>query len=580
MQPGATVGRFEIEEPLGQGGMATVFKVRHRQLDSVYAMKLLKVAHPSMARRLMQEGRIQARLRHPNIVNVIDVVEHEGLIGLLLEFVQGGSLEESLRDGPMELADALMVFRQILAGVGAAHAAGVTHRDLKPANILLTVQDEAVVAKVTDFGIAKVLHESEPSPRTRAGVAMGTPGYMAPEQISNSAGVDHRADIFALGALLYEMLTGEAPYADDDALAAMNRTMAGRYRPLSERLPALPPEVEQTVARALSPRREERFEDCASMARALSGLAVAPAMDSPAAGPEGHDRAARIRRSFEEALSSPTLAPPPEEPPERSTRATWQEPRVTGPGQLSLVDPELEEDQPTTDTLAASPPPRSGLVRAAHPAEAPAETPTEATERERSERERRERARAAEEDSPVNSRDAADMMGELFWTMVRATAWGLMRTAKYGGIPALLVLILAWLVGSQSADQLQQIRSERDSRALAMNRSMDEGLELVPVLVESGANPTLLSSLQRNYEEAPSPEARVEAARELSSVMTQQLAQIPMPSTPEEIEQRRELEAHLARLDRDAARFAESERRYEAAEKTIGARLARITGQT
>lgn len=587
MQAGTAIGRFEIEEPLGQGGMATVFKVRHRQLDSVYAMKLLRVGHPSLARRLLQEGRIQASLRHKNVVNVIDVVEHEGLIGLLLEYVQGGSLEDSLADGPMEPGEALAVFRQILAGVGAAHAAGVTHRDLKPANILLTVEGDEVIAKVTDFGIAKVLQderEGGKSPKTRADVAMGTPGYMAPEQIRDSSGVDHRADIFALGAILYEMLTGESPFADMDAMASMNRTLAGRYRSLPERLPQAPAELGRVIDRALSLDREDRFADCAELERALAGARVGPTLPRPApTEPDSAaERIAQMRRAFEatapsrSVASSPTLAPMPEGAPAQGTRSTWIEPARTRFDQPSLVEPEDDEDQPTADTI------RSSAVAVAGPARS-GQVPVAAGKRRMEtliEVAAEEKAKAEEEESAVNGRDAAGMFAELFWDMARAIAYGLARTLRYGAIPALLLAILAFLAGMRSAAELDELKSSRHSQALALNRTMDDSLVLVPQLVEAGANPELLANLQRKYEEAATPEAKVAAARELSGVMTQQLALLAPPTTPEEVAQRRELEAALARLERDASRFAEADRRLEAGSGSIGARIARITGQT
>ena len=215
------------------------------------------------------------------MVSVTDVVDHEGGIGLLMEYVEGFSLEDCLAGGPMALDDALSTFRQVVAGVGAAHAAGVTHRDLKPANILLTTDGNQVVAKVTDFGIAKVLREGEAPTMTRAGVTMGTPGYMAPEQISDSATADHRADIFALGAILYEMIAGVPALRESDVLATMNRTASGTYVPLSQLVPDVPEVVNWAVDGALEPDRRGRIQTCRDLARTLFGDAdLVPALGS------------------------------------------------------------------------------------------------------------------------------------------------------------------------------------------------------------------------------------------------------------------------------------------------------------
>ncbi|MCK6503058.1 serine/threonine protein kinase [Myxococcota bacterium] len=570
MQPGSIIGRFEVERPLGQGGMAMVYKVRHRQLDTVHALKLLKIGHPNLARRLLQEGRIQARLRHPNVVAVVDVVEHEGAIGLLMEYVQGSSLEDFLSEGPMEVDEALDVFRQVLSGVGAAHAAGVTHRDLKPANILLTAQGDHVVAKVTDFGIAKVLSEDEGVHRTRAGVAMGTPGYMAPEQVTDSAGVDHRADIFALGAILYEMLSGTAAFRGPDPLVTMNRTVAGTYLPLSERAAGLPPAVCRAVDRALSTDREARFADCSEMARAIYGdQAVAPAPQAPTVVPRP--------RAAPEINPTPTLAPSDtrhgtcvaEEGDDGPTSDTDVDDAAPPPSRLS-------EAWRREIATAAAPPP-------AEPTEAPTARPASAPRPDATIGAQADRAAPAEQDpekprkpdeSSVNARDAADVMGDLFWTMVRATAWGMAKTLQYGGIPLLLGMVLAWLVGSQAARQLEELGTQRQQQALALHAAMDEGRALVPALVAAGANPALLATLQRQYEQAQTPEAKVAAARELSSVMTQQLATLPPPATPEEQQARKELEASLARLDREAARYGDLDRQYGQVQGGVGGKVA------
>lgn len=556
MQPGAAIDRFEVQEELGSGGMATVYRVQHRRLGGVFALKLLRLGHPRLVARLVQEGRIQARLEHPHIVRVLDVVEHPGGIGLLMEFVEGTSLERSLAQGPMEVDEALLLFRQVLQAVEAAHQAGVAHRDIKPANILLTVQGERVIAKVTDFGIAKLFNEeSADGQATRGGVPMGTPGYMAPEQIRSAAEVDHRADIFSLGAVLYEMLCGQPAFGAVEPYEAMSRTLSGSHLPLCERRPDLPPALCGVVERALRVRPEERFADCAELEAALFGGARTP-VDLPPL----------VQRPADRRTSGATLAPLAE---------TWREPTFP-----SFPEPERVEDPPTGDSLVERPTPAPaeppvdrlrGWVRgetgekampipAAQRATRPFETP---------------RPPGAEDDSTLNARDGAGMMGELLGAILHAAAWGAVRSARILAAPVILLLVLGWLVAGQARDRLVELDAAHHAQTLALNRAMEEGLNQVPALVAAGANAELLGRLQRKVEEAPDPAARAAATRELSSAMSQQVGLLPPAQGPEAQAARRELEAALARLEREALRMDELERQRAAARQGLGAKLAR-----
>ncbi len=269
---GTLIERYEVMDLIGEGGLARVYRVRHTQLGTIHALKLLTLKRDGLAARLLLEGRIQAQLRHPNIVVVSDVVQYEGQPGLIIEYVEGPTLDDWLRvNGPPSVDECLRLFAGILAAVRAAHAAGVLHRDLKPANVLL--QGKRPVAKVADFGIAKVAQGAEvaPTPRgqTRAGVAMGTPGYMAPEQFNDAAGVDARADIFALGTILYELLTGQPAFAGDTLLDTLNAVAEGRYRPLPDLNPDVPAHVAAAVAGAVVANADRRFADCDAFAVAL-----------------------------------------------------------------------------------------------------------------------------------------------------------------------------------------------------------------------------------------------------------------------------------------------------------------------
>lgn len=272
---GALVERYEVLGLLGEGGLARVYRVRHTQLGTIHALKLLTLRRTGLADRLLLEGRIQAQLRHPNVVAVSDVVQYEGQPGLIIEFVEGPTLDDWLRnEGPPPVETALNLFSQILAGVRAAHLVGVLHRDLKPANILLQVlANQQVVPKVADFGIAKVAMESAPGETpagaTRVGSAMGTPGYMAPEQFNDASGVDVRADIFALGTILYEILSGRPTFSGPTLLDTLNAVAKGQYLPLQDLTSGVPDHVVDAVAKAVSANPADRYPTCDAFAEAV-----------------------------------------------------------------------------------------------------------------------------------------------------------------------------------------------------------------------------------------------------------------------------------------------------------------------
>lgn len=270
LRPGDVVdSRFVVEALVGQGGLAEVYRVRHRDLGSTHALKMLTWRKKQLQERLLLEGRIQAQLQHPNIVAVTDLVRHEGACGLLMEFVDSSSLEEFIkRQGPCPVEDALSLLAPILSGVTAAHDAGVTHRDLKPANVMLATTPRGVVPKVTDFGIAKVLEELGDG-QTAQGVAMGTPGYLAPEQVLDSAEADPRADVFALGAIAYELICGAKAFADAHGAVTLRSTLDVIPERLDVRVAGCPDHVAEAIHLAMAPDRERRFATVRDFARAL-----------------------------------------------------------------------------------------------------------------------------------------------------------------------------------------------------------------------------------------------------------------------------------------------------------------------
>lgn len=271
LEPGQVVDRYTVEGLLGEGGMASVYRVRHNTLGSFHALKLLKVQSEAIRRRLVTEGQVQASLRHPNVVAVTDVLFVGDQPGLVMELVEGPTLHDWLAEYQPSMEQAESLFRGIVAGVSRAHRAGVLHRDLKPGNVLLDSLDGVIIPKVTDFGLAKVLAEDPTHSQTRSGMPMGTPQYMAPEQIRNARDVDQRADIWALGCILYELVAGRRPFDGPDIIELYGTIGAGRYTPITELVPGLPPHLVEVIGACLTPEPEHRIADCETLKAALSG---------------------------------------------------------------------------------------------------------------------------------------------------------------------------------------------------------------------------------------------------------------------------------------------------------------------
>jgi serine/threonine protein kinase/CHASE2 domain-containing sensor protein len=275
LRVGSEIERYQVQAVLGRGGAGTVYAVQHQTLGTRHALKVLHIASPVMRARFIEEGRIQARLRHANIVHVSDVLDVGGHPGLLMDYVAGGSLAERIHVAPVRLLDVVGWARDTVAGVQHAHSQRVTHRDLKPANVLLTnaKPGERAIARVTDFGLARVLGGGHPS-LTQMGSMLGTPAYMAPEQVLDPRGIDERADIFSLGVLLYEISTGSRPFEGGDIEAIFMAARSGTYAPPEERVPALPVELCALIARCLSPDRDRRPDSCAVLLELLEHVDI------------------------------------------------------------------------------------------------------------------------------------------------------------------------------------------------------------------------------------------------------------------------------------------------------------------
>ncbi|TNE50639.1 MAG: serine/threonine protein kinase [Deltaproteobacteria bacterium] len=265
-------GCYRLEAQVGMGGMATVYRATHSGLGLPVAVKLLS---PNLSQslplreRFLQEARIQFQLKHPNIVQVTDYIDESGLLGYVLEWVEGTDLQQWFqhRKEPLQPEELWRVMEPVLQGVQYAHAKGVVHRDLKPSNILLHLEQGTLVPKVADFGMAKLLGEGE-QPLTLTQETLGTLQYMAPEQIDNSRSVDHRADIYSLGVILFELLTGQLPFSGSASYLTYAHIWEPPPSPRSLR-PELPPSLEVVLLKCLAKKPEERFSEMSELLHAL-----------------------------------------------------------------------------------------------------------------------------------------------------------------------------------------------------------------------------------------------------------------------------------------------------------------------
>ncbi|ANP52235.1 hypothetical protein AVL59_24170 [Streptomyces griseochromogenes] len=283
-------GRYELAEKLGQGGMGTVHRGVDQRLRRTVAVKVLSsaLAHDPQSRaRFRREAHAAAALNHPAVATIHDVGEEPHPDGprpyLVMEYVQGATLAEVLRGGPLSVVDAVNAACAVLDALRHSHECGIVHRDIKPSNIMVTGPE---TVKVLDFGIAKAFTETA-TRITGSGAAIGTPAYLSPEQI-NGAEIDHRADLYAMGCLLHELLTGQTPFRGESPFAIMHQHLFATPEPVSRLRAQIPPAVDAVILRALSKDPKERFDDAAQMRAALAGAlaqASLPTVQATASGP-------------------------------------------------------------------------------------------------------------------------------------------------------------------------------------------------------------------------------------------------------------------------------------------------------
>jgi len=278
----ALADRYRLERQLGKGGMATVFLAHELAHDRPVALKVL---HPGLAEtvgadRFKREIRVAGSLDHPNVLRVLDSGEVNVFLWYTMPWVQGETLHDLLqREHPLPVSRALAIARGVGAALAYAHAQGVVHRDIKPDNILL----EGDQVTVADFGVAQAVSEVHQK-LTATGMIVGTPAYMSPEQASGEEEIDGRTDQYALASILYEMVSGDAPFKGPTPTATLMRRFAGPPRPLRPVID-VPEAVERAILRALEKEPEARYATVGDFLDALEGKVVPPPATPPPAPP-------------------------------------------------------------------------------------------------------------------------------------------------------------------------------------------------------------------------------------------------------------------------------------------------------
>ena len=301
LSSGSRLGPYEISAAIGAGGMGEVYRARDTQLGRNVAIKVLPSflsADPDRLRRFEQEARAAAALNHPNILVVFQLGTHDGVPYLVSELLEGSTLREHLQRGALPIRKAADCGVQIARGLAAAHEKGIVHRDLKPENVFVT-KDGRV--KILDFGLARLLPQrgevegNAPtlSNLTDPGTVMGTVGYMSPEQVSGKP-ADHRADIFAFGAILYEMLTGNRAFQKPTSAETMTAILNEDPPGVAQLVPLSPPAVQRVIHRCLEKNPEQRFQSASDLAFALEALSDSGSVT--AAVPASPARASQLRR--------------------------------------------------------------------------------------------------------------------------------------------------------------------------------------------------------------------------------------------------------------------------------------------
>lgn len=344
-------GRYRLDSLIGKGGMGDVYRATHVHIDSEFAVKLLKpefVANETAIRRFRLEARAAGRIQHPNAVRVTDFgVSPENIVYLVMDLISGHSLRNLMgSEAPMDFARTVGIVRQVCAAVDAAHRSGVIHRDIKPDNILIEKDQRGETVKVLDFGIAK-LREAQTSDLylTQAGTIIGTPQYMSPEQCQGKE-IDSRSDIYSIGIILYEMLTGKVPFDAVASLQVVYMQLNETPPPLGEAAPHVPEPLVRVVERALNKKPEDRPSTAQQLSdelkRALEESEGHPVVSAPDPAPP------YVRGE----VRTPVQGQPRDTDPEHSRRSL--ETRPLRPGEKAAPDTSGGTDRDTSGARVTS----------------------------------------------------------------------------------------------------------------------------------------------------------------------------------------------------------------------------------
>ena len=277
LAPGATFSHYRIIEQLGQGGQAVAYKATDTRLDRSVVIKILlpELASSENARRRFErEAKLASALDHPNICAIYDIGESDGLFYIVMPYAEGRTLKQVISGRPMEILSALSIAIQVADAITTAHARGIVHRDIKPNNIVVNDQGQV---KVLDFGLAKMLAIDQETgvdidrSMTEIGLPYGTAGYGSPEQAAGER-VDHRTDIFSLGVVIFEMVTGRQPFRGRNRIEILNAVINDEPEPVAEEIPGAPPRLQDVLDRALAKKPRERFGTMGEMRDELKGL--------------------------------------------------------------------------------------------------------------------------------------------------------------------------------------------------------------------------------------------------------------------------------------------------------------------
>ena len=304
----AQIGRYKVLEELGRGAMGVVYRARDPALDRIVALKTIVLSDDADGRkdyqkRLALEARAAGKLTHPNIVTTFDFGEEGDLAYIAMELLEGVELRERLKQGPLPAADAVDIAVQVADGLGFAHERGIVHRDIKPGNIMLLERGDV---KIMDFGIARMRSEDF---KTSTGMVLGTPRFMSPEQIAGMP-VDHRSDIFSLGVVLHEMLTGAMLFAGEDTPQIAHNVSNVEHAPPSRHNPDATSMLDFVVARALKKDPAVRYQDAYELAADLRTCLAELRNRTALAAQNAHDATKTVKLDAnEKAPTAAAIAP-------------------------------------------------------------------------------------------------------------------------------------------------------------------------------------------------------------------------------------------------------------------------------